>query len=211
MTTLSDAPNYINLGYEGRNGLGAQYSNQTFQYSRVNSNIASNIPNNWLVVQCHASIAGNFSYPIMRGFMGFDTSSITNAKSAGIKITIGASGSGDNSLQASTRFVVVATTSNFLPNHAWSGNADYTSGLVNGTGQGNFMHSEIVTVNPSQTGDIFFPFNASALNSVNVFPNMSYVLMEYDHDWLNAQPVAQYATNNWIRSLSSNVKLYYRL
>jgi hypothetical protein len=202
-------PVFISLGYEGTgNAFAARYSGQTFQFSRVNANTNSS-PGNWVIAQCHAAIPANFTFPTARGFIGFDTSSIVSASGGGIKINLASSGqNNDNSLQAATRFVIVAVSGSHPPNYVFT-NSDYTTGLISGTGGGTQLYSEIVTINPGQTGDILIPFNTQGIGSIVAFSSMSFVLMEYDHDWLNVAPTIQYSYNNLIRAASSNVKLYY--
>lgn len=209
--TTSSSYSYLSLGYEGTgNAFAARFSGQTFQYSRVNANTNSS-PGNWVIAQCHAGIPANFTFPTARGFMGFNTSSITSASSGGIKINLASSGqNNDNSLQAATRFVLVATNGSHPPNYVFTG-SDYTTGLIGGTGGGTQLYSEIVTISPGQTGDILIPFNAQGIGTIVAFSSISLVLMEYDHDWLNIAPTIQYSYNNFIRAASANVKLYYSI
>lgn len=196
--------NYVSLGYEGRNTLGCQYDGQTFAYCRVNTNTFAD---NFVMGQAHTSIPANFDYIILRGFMGFDGNLVPSITSGGIKLNIASLA--DNTLQDPTKFVMVKTRSPIAYNHVWN-SSDYVLCVQTVDQHGTEAYTDPVTVNPGQLGDILFPFNTAGLNFVNSNTDLTFILMEYDHDWANVAPTVQYSSNKWIRSASSQTKLYYQ-
>lgn len=200
----SGAPTFVSLGYEGRNTLGAQYDGQTFAYCRDNTNTFAD---NFVYCQAHTSIPANFDYIIARGYMGFNGASVPTITSGGVKINLASAA--DNTLQDPTSFVLVRSRITRAYNYVWN-SADYTLGMSTVDGSGNTpLYSQIVTINPGQLGDILIPFSVDGISYVNSATDINFILMEYDHDWLNVAPTVQYSANKWIRSASSLTKLYY--
>lgn len=196
--------NYVPLAYEGRNTLGAQYDGQTFNYCRINTNTFAD---NFVMGQAHTSIPANFDYLLLRGYMGFDGNLVPTITSGGIKLNLASAA--DNTLQDPTKFVMVRTRIPIAYNHVWN-SSDYTLCVNSVDEKGTGTLTEIVTINPGQLGDILFPFNTDGLNFVNSNVDLTFILMEYDHDWEKITPTVQYSSNKWIRSASNQTKLYYQ-
>lgn len=175
-----------------------------FNETRNQSPIAE-ITHEHLVVGCSKTGPSTNVFAITRAFMGFNTSTIDSMTVGGIKVNINF----NNESVITKQYCIVALSIQYPATHAWNAN-DFSLPTNSVTFNGNTIYSEIISINPGQTGDILFPFNAAGLAYVNGTNDATFALMEYFNDWKNLEPTPFASTIREIRGFRGEMKLYYQ-
>jgi len=193
MTTNALVLHLVDLGYIGINNIGSEGKTS---WSAAKTQGTMTWSGQAMVISYQ--IASQFY--MWRLYGGFDISGVSNAVNGGLQVKVSDAYNPDWTQDA--RFIVVKNANLYPANHAFT-LADYNTTTL-------IACSAPVTIPGRYTGTVNFPFNAQGMDILNNDPSGSFIIMQYDNDYLDVPPV-----NNGSESVKyfltdrQDIKLYY--